>query len=86
VRIFVLAGPADVAGFALAGVEGRACARPGEAPRFARELRNPGEPPIGLLLFSPEAAREASSEVEEFSRRGTLPLVLVLPKDAEPGS
>jgi vacuolar-type H+-ATPase subunit F/Vma7 len=87
VRIFALAGPGDVRGFALAGVEGSAYAVPGEAREFLRELLRDREANgIGLLLLSAAAAREASGEVRELRRSGAPPLVVILPDERGPAA
>jgi vacuolar-type H+-ATPase subunit F/Vma7 len=87
VRIFALAGPEDVRGFALAGVEGSACAVPGQARAMLRELLRDREANgIGLLLLSGAAAREACGEVRELRRSGAPPLVVILPDERGPAA
>jgi vacuolar-type H+-ATPase subunit F/Vma7 len=87
VRIFALAGPEDVRGFALAGVEGSAYAVPEQAREFLRELLRGGEASgMGLLLLSAAAAREAAEEVRELRRSGALPMVVILPDEKGPAA
>jgi vacuolar-type H+-ATPase subunit F/Vma7 len=82
VRIFALAGPEDVRGFALAGVDGSTYAVPGQAREFLRKLLRDRElNGIGLLFLSEAAAREASGEVRELRRSGAPPLVVILPDE-----
>jgi vacuolar-type H+-ATPase subunit F/Vma7 len=87
VRIFALAGPEDVRGFALAGVEGTPCAVPGQARAILRELlRGRDANGIGLLLLSAAAAREAPDEVGELCRSAAPPLVVILPDERGPAA
>jgi vacuolar-type H+-ATPase subunit F/Vma7 len=87
VRIFALAGPEDVRGFALAGIEGSPCAVPGQAQAILRGLLRDREASgIGLLLLSAAAAREASGEVRALRRSGEPPLVVVLPDAKGPAA
>jgi len=87
VRIFALAGPEDVRGFALAGVEGSACAVPGQARAMLRELLRDREANgIGVLLLSAAAAREAAGEVRELRRNGAPPLAVILSDEKGPAA
>ncbi len=73
--------PRDVLGFALAGVEGRACETPEEARDLLREILagGPGTE-VGLLVLSGPAGREAAAEPGERARRAGPPIVVRLPE------
>jgi len=79
VTFFVLGDADDVAGFALAGVEGAVCTTRGEIEEAARQLRGRTEVP-SLLLVSLSVARLAGPALDDFFRPDRPPHALILPE------
>jgi len=79
----VLGDADDVAGFALAGVEGAVCNTRGEVAEALRQLRGRPEVP-SLLLVSPSVARLAGSALDDFFHPDRPPHALILPETPPP--
>jgi vacuolar-type H+-ATPase subunit F/Vma7 len=79
VTFFVLGDADDVAGFALAGIEGAVCNTRGEIAEALRQLRRRPEVP-SLLLVSPSVALLAGRALEDFFHPDRPPHALILPE------
>jgi len=75
----VLGDADDVAGFALAGVEGAVCTTRGEIEETVRQLRGRPEIPT-ILLVSRSVARVAGPALDDFFHPDRPPHALILPK------
>jgi vacuolar-type H+-ATPase subunit F/Vma7 len=73
-RALVMGGREDVTGFALAGVAGRVCANAAETEHAIDEAGDV------LLIFSASTAAHVAARLAQWSRNGSGPLFVVLPR------
>ena len=78
-NLIVIGRDAELTGYALAGVQTRACDSAADANRTVDDVARPGSG-FGLVLVSPWVARHATRAIDAARRRKGPPVVAVIPE------